>query len=171
MRTRIRKQNEEEIAEANVLPVMNVMFLLIPALLLAMETASMAGIAVTAPRTSSLPGPETATPKDPLNLKISVNADGFVLEAEGQTLDPIAATRDPDGSTRYDFAALEATARELKATAPDEVKVRITAENDVEYANIIAAMDALRGSDCKLAAAGEEAGAGCYFWAPVIDSY
>ena len=37
-----RKKMEEEEIQANLLPVMNIMFLLIPALLMAMEFASMA---------------------------------------------------------------------------------------------------------------------------------
>jgi biopolymer transport protein ExbD len=164
MRTRIRKNEEVEVT-------VNTLCLLIPPRWLAMETASMAAISVTAPRTSTLPGADDPTTKEKLGVKVRVNSDGFVVEAQGQALDPISATRRADGSTRYDFAALEATARELKATAPEEIRVRVTAENDVEYADLIAAMDALRGSDCKLGGAGEEASPDCYFWAPVIESH
>lgn len=171
MRTRIRKNKDDEIVEPNVLPVMNVMFLLIPALLLAMETASMASISVTAPRTSNLPSPETATPAKDLHFKVQINSDGFALEAEGQPLDPIVATYQSDGTSIYDFAALEASARELKSTAPEHIKVEITAERDIEYGVLISAMDALRGTDCKLAGTGEVAPKACYFWAPIIESH
>jgi biopolymer transport protein ExbD len=157
--------------EANVLPVMNVMFLLIPALLLAMETASMAAINVQAPRSSPLPSPTTTTPKDKPSLKVQLNTDGIVLEVEDHKMDPIFATREADGSTTYDFAALEGKAKELKLQFPDDPKVRISAEMDVEYADLIGAMDALRGTDCKTAGEGEDVGKNCYFWAPTIDSY
>ena len=45
-----RKKFEEEEIEANLLPVMNVMFLMIPALLMAMEFAQMASINVSPPK-------------------------------------------------------------------------------------------------------------------------
>ena len=45
-----RKKFEEEEIEANMLPVMNVMFLMIPALLMAMEFAQMASINVSPPK-------------------------------------------------------------------------------------------------------------------------
>ena len=171
MQTRIRNNPDDEIVRPNLLPVMNVMFLLIPALLLAMETASMASISVTPPRTSNLPSPKTTTPATDLRFKVQINSDGFALEAGGQPLDPIVATSAGDGASVYDYAALEASARELKNTAPEQIKVEISAEQDIEYGVLISAMDALRGSDCKLAGAGEEAPKGCYFWAPVIESH
>ena len=172
MRFRNKSQTpDDEPAEANVLPVMNVMFLLIPALLLAMETASMAGIRVHAPRSSPAPSPTTTTQKDDIGLKVRVNQDAIVIEAQGHSFAPLAAIQRPDGSHSYDFAALEATAKELKAQVPQDARVRISAENDVEYQHIIAAMDALRGTDCKSHAAGETVPAECLFWAPTIDAY
>ena len=46
-----RKQSKEpeEVTQADLLPVMNIMFLLIPALLMAMEFAQMAAITVVPP--------------------------------------------------------------------------------------------------------------------------
>ena len=53
-----RSEGEIEVEEANVLPVMNIMFLLIPALLLAMEVASMAAIVVSPPKFAAAPPKE-----------------------------------------------------------------------------------------------------------------
>ena len=47
---RKKKDQEIPVEEANVLPVMNIMFLLIPALLLAMEVASMPASSTACPR-------------------------------------------------------------------------------------------------------------------------
>jgi biopolymer transport protein ExbD len=43
---RKKKADDDENTDPNVLPVMNIMFLMIPALLLAMEIAKMAAVAV-----------------------------------------------------------------------------------------------------------------------------
>ena len=50
MARRRKKNAEEGEVEANLIPVMNVMFLLIPALLLAMEVARFAAINVSPPK-------------------------------------------------------------------------------------------------------------------------
>jgi hypothetical protein len=82
------KKFEEEEIQANLLPVMNIMFLLIPALLLAMEFASMASINVSPPRFTT-DKTEDTKPDDPpkvkpLNLKVFVMEDGYRVSADGQ---------------------------------------------------------------------------------------
>ena len=82
-----KKKFEEEDVQANLLPVMNIMFLLIPALLLAMEFASMASINVSPPKFSSTPSepkPEEEKKEKPLNLKVFVMEDGYRVSADGQ---------------------------------------------------------------------------------------
>jgi biopolymer transport protein ExbD len=120
-----RKQFEEEEVQANLLPVMNIMFLLIPALLLAMEFASMASINVSPPRfTRDTTDPKPVDPsKKPLNLKVFVLEDGFRVSADGQQ-EGVEAGKAQDSSAptialakpwtplniyhRYDYVALEA---------------------------------------------------------------
>ena len=83
-----RKKHEEiEVEEANVLPVMNIMFLLIPALLLAMEVASMAAISVSPPKFSAAPSEKKEQEKKDekqLKLKIFIMEDGFRVSAADQ---------------------------------------------------------------------------------------
>jgi biopolymer transport protein ExbD len=170
---RKKKSAEAPVVEANVLPVMNVMFLLIPALLLAMEVASMAAITVVPPRdTSSVTNPQPTEPN--LELKVRVASDGFWVTVNEQLAKPT-----PEGPTvarigeeEYDYAALEATARDMKAAHPEESSVYVTAEADVPLSVIVGTMDALRGSDCELASvpAGHEPPADCLFWRPVVQS-
>src|SRR5690606_18612085 len=137
---RFKKNEEIPVEEANVLPVMNIMFLLIPALLLAMEVASMAAIAVSPPKFSAAPSEkkeEDKEEKKQLKLKVHVMEDGFRISAAdqqegaeaGKEQDSNAPTiplmRDTAGcqaaetlffggprSGCYDFAALEAKAKE-----------------------------------------------------------
>jgi biopolymer transport protein ExbD len=81
-----RKKFEEEEIEANLLPVMNVMFLMIPALLMAMEFAQMASINVSPPKFAAAAQQKEEQKKDekPLNLKVFVMEDGFRVSADGQ---------------------------------------------------------------------------------------
>ena len=185
-----RKKEQEEVEEANVLPVMNIMFLLIPALLLAMEVASMAAIAVSPPKFSAAPSKEKPEePKEkPLKLKVFIMEDGFRVSAAdqqegaaaGQSADsqkptiPLAKPGAPlDDFERYDYSALEAKAKEYKATAPHETVVTISAENTIPMQVLVSTMDAMRGTDCKLIGAiegGEEVPPECMFYQPIVEA-
>ncbi|MBZ5714350.1 biopolymer transporter ExbD [Nannocystis pusilla] len=165
-----RKPPEEETVQADLLPVMNIMFLLIPALLLAMEFASMAQISVAVPRTVS---DVTARPKDPgqpeLGFKVAIGRDGFRTRSGGADAGPGTI---PLSGGAYDYAALAAAARDLKQLFPTESTVTITAEGDVPMDVLVRTIDVLRGDSCKLGgwARGEQPGDGCLFWTPVIES-
>ena len=169
------KRNQESVAPPNVLPVMNVMFLLIPALLLAMEVASMSAITVTPPKIRNAKGPAAPPTTAQLDYRVHIMADGFKTEFSGQELAAADGPTIPRESAvgeegdGYDYAALEAQAAELKTAHVEHTIVTISAEGDVPLSTVIATMDALRGSDCKLSA-GEEAMDACLFWQPVVSS-
>lgn len=159
---------EEQQVEADLLPVMNVMFLLIPALLLAMEFASMATIPVSPPRLSNnVVGQPTPPPGERLEFKVMIARDGFQTSTSGTT-----AARIPLDGSEYDYAALTAAARQLKHGFPSENGVTITAEGDVPMDVLVRTLDALRGDGCKLSGylKGEQPDAACLFWSPVIES-
>ncbi len=181
---------EEEEIQANLLPVMNIMFLLIPALLLAMEFASMASVNVAPPRITSNPTdlePDDPPKVKPLNLKVFVMEEGFRVSADGQQ-DGAEAGKAVDSSKptialarpgaplgdydRYDYAALEASIKHYKTLAPDETIVTISAESRIPMQSMIYTMDALAGRDCKIGKArrGEAVPDDCYFWQPVLEA-
>jgi len=185
-----RKKYKEEEIVANLLPVMNIMFLLIPALLMAMEFASMAAINVSPPKFAAAAAQENKEEKKdekPLNLKVFVMEDGFRVSADGQQegaeagksqdskaptiglAKPGAPMNDYD---RYDYAALEAKAKSYKSLFPNEVVVTISAESAIPMQVLITTMDALTGRMCKLAKAlkgGEKLPDDCYFWQPIVE--
>lgn len=185
-----RKKYEEEEIVANLLPVMNIMFLLIPGLLMAMEFASMASINVSPPKFSSAPSepkPEEDVKKEkPLNLKVFIMEDGYRVSADGQqegaeagkaadskapTI-PLAKAGAPlTDYERYDYAALEETAKKYKSLFPTEQIVTISAEAKIPMQALIYTMDALTGRSCKLSkvAKGEGIPPECYFWQPVVE--
>jgi len=176
--------------EANLLPVMNVMFLLIPALLLAMEVARFAAINVVPPKyaaTAETKEPEKKPEEEPLNLKIFIMEDGFRVSASGQqagaeagretdSTRPSIALAKPSAPlndfSRYDYAALEAKATEYKRLFPHETVATISAENSIPLQVLTSTMDALRGSKCTLLAASKsgQIPEDCLFWQPIIDA-
>lgn len=187
---RKKKKMEEAEVEANLIPVMNIMFLLIPALLLAMEVARFASINVSPPKFAAKSEDKDEKKKDekPLNLKVFIMEDGYRVSASGQQSGAEAGksadSNKPtiplanSGSTlddfeRYDYAALETKVTELKRLFPHETVVTISAENSIPLQSLVKTMDALRGSNCKLGAAfanNEEVPPECLFWQPIVEA-
>ena len=184
-----KKRKEEDPDDPNLIPIMNVMLLLIPALLLAMEVASFAAISVTPPRFAAQADQKKEDKKEeePLNLKVFIMEDGYRVSAQGQQQGAEAgkaadSTRptiplanpggNPDDYSRYDYAALEAQAKKYKQLFPHETVVTISAENSVHMQVLVSTMDALRGTDCRMLKAlqGEEIPPECYFWQPVVEA-
>jgi len=185
-----KKAAEEGEVEANLLPVMNVMFLLIPALLLAMEVARFAAVNVTPPKfAASADQKKEKEEKDkPLNLKVFILEDGYRISASnqmqgadaGKSADaskptiPLAkkGSNDLNDFERYDYAKLGAEAKKYKDLFKHETVVTISAENTIPMQVLINTMDAMRGTDCKLLKAmqGETVPEECLFWQSIVEA-
>lgn len=157
----------DAVVSADLLPVMNIMFLLIPALLLAMEFASMAQIQVSPPRFGGEPTAANTPDQPRLEYKVMIRSDGFAPRTQSGAMAEI-----PLRSGELDFEALAATSRQLKSAHPHEVSVTVTAEGDVPMDKLVQTLDTLRGDGCKLAGVqrGEQPTVQCLFFAPVIES-
>lgn len=165
-----KRKPEEAAVEADLLPVMNIMFLLIPALLMAMEFASMAQLQLAVPRNFNQPSARPSAPTAPeFEFKVAIGRDGFETRSGGAAVGPATIPRLGDD---YDWAALAAAARDLKRMFPAETSVTVTAEGDVPMDVLVRTLDVLRGDGCKLGAwaRGEAPDDACLFWAPVIES-
>ena len=188
---RRKKQEIEGEVEANLLPVMNIMFLLIPALLLAMEIAAMAAINVSPPKFAASANQNKKTDKKeekPLDLKVFIMEDGYRVSASGQqegadagksadskrpTIPLAKAGADLEDYERYDYAALEAKAKEYKSLFPNDVTVKISAEANIPMQVVVSSMDALAGTTCKIGKtikSGEQPPDDCYFWQPIVEA-
>ncbi|MCA9690100.1 MAG: biopolymer transporter ExbD [Nannocystaceae bacterium] len=180
-----KRDGSDDTVEANLIPIMNIMFLMIPALLLAMEFASMAGINVSPPRFTDRSTTSDPPPAEPeLNFQVTILSDGFKTTAAGNPMGegsgPSIPLRvgDPDRfagelADSHDYAALSAAARELKLSHPGESRVTITAEGDVPMQTLVRTIDALRGETCKLGkaqTAGERVPDDCMFWQPIVSA-
>ncbi|MEC7751144.1 MAG: biopolymer transporter ExbD [Myxococcota bacterium] len=90
-------QEEEEMEEPNLIPVMNLVMLLIPVLLMTTAFFEVAVINVAAPKVQSGPAPDEP-PKDDkpkLNLTVVIGNDGFKVCAYGGCLGPGGAPPEP----------------------------------------------------------------------------
>jgi len=165
-----RKKLEEATTEASLIPIMSCMFLLIPALLLAMEVAPHASVPVNAPRHAATPNPDPDPEPAVRNFAVRISADGFSTArgTPGPDIDiPLLA-----GASSHDYDTLESKAQQAFAQHPTQFVVSLSAEGDVELATLVRTMDALRGRDCSLDGViqGEAPGDACYFWDVVIQS-
>jgi hypothetical protein len=155
----LRRSKDAATQSADMLPVMNIMFLLIPALLLSMEVASMASIAVSPPNFTVSPTTEkTDPPEKPTSLRIRVYEDGFGIELKGgrdsgtaaasatassgpsiPLASPGAALDDP---ARWDYAALTARVGELRPLLEEGANLEISAEPQIVMQVLVSTIDA-----------------------------
>ncbi len=152
---RRRRDKSEGTQEHSLLPIMNIMLLLVPALLLAMEVARMAAIAVVPPRVGPGVTGDDPTPLD-APLRVFVAEDGFVVavgEAPGERIPLAQPVTTPGELAGYDFAALEARARRVRDVHPTG-GLHVDAEGSIPLQTLVATLDALRGSECQPSAIG-----------------
>ena len=150
----------------------------------------MAAIVVSPPKFAAAPPKEDQKKEEekekPLKLKVFIMEEGYRIQASGQQ-DGAEAGKEVDSSKptiplakpgapmteydRYDYAKLEAKAKEYKARAKNEQIVTISAVNTIPMQVLVQTMDALRGTECKLMKAKDgEVPPECYFWQPIIEA-
>jgi biopolymer transport protein TolR len=150
----LKPKEEDEAGELNIVPYLDILMNLIIFMLL-----SMAGIATVGMVNVNAPAygraaPDSAEPQPPLLLTVAIARRGFFLAATGGVLPgqeaaelapagagPTVSTK-ADGS--YDYVALTARLKEVKAAFPAQSKVVITAEPGTPYEVLISTMDASR---------------------------
>lgn len=154
-RRKLRPKEHEETGELNIIPYLDIMMNLIMFMLLSITGFAMLGIInVTSPSYGPSAG-AVVNPSDkpPLTLTVAIsNAQGkagFFIAATGAVLpgvgsDPNAPTIPKKGAD-FDYAALEAKMKEIKASFPTETKLIISADPTVEYSVLVHTMDATRG--------------------------
>ena len=149
-------RGEEKIPPLNIIPVMNLMIILIPALLLMASFVQLAVINVAAPQIGSGDPQERDQEDDepPLNLTITVTELGFTIAGSGAVLPGEGEEGGPTipmlPTGEYDFEGLTNKLVELKDNFPDEDQVIINAEDDIKYKTLIEVMDSSREDDGRL---------------------
>ena len=155
---KVRPKEEEESGELNIIPYLDILMNLIIFILLSMTGLATFGILnVNAPNYGA--GASAANDpnqKPPLLLTVAISKKGYYVAATGGVLgggeapQPGAARGEgaptipklADGTP--DYAALTNKMKEIKASFPDESKVILAAETDVQYECLVMTMDAVR---------------------------
>ena len=139
--------------ELNIVPFLDIVVNLIMFLL--MVTSSVAfysQVEAQLPSYGSGRGTRTQENANPLNLSVNLTANGIIVAGSGGKLVPgcgststgrvITVPRVAGGA--YDWSALRECAQRVKGQFPDERRVTISAEDTIEYQQVIHAMDAVR---------------------------
>ena len=147
-----RGHGVEDLEDLNLIPIMNLIVILIPALLLTAAFVQLAVINVSAPQIGS--GVAQTKPPDtqhkPLNLTIAVTDQGFTIAGTGGVLgdkSKDAGPTIPKLGEKYDYAGLTKKLSEIKQAFPDDNKVIISADPKIRYDVIVKVMDASRETD------------------------
>jgi biopolymer transport protein ExbD len=146
------KEHDESGGELNIIPYLDIMMNLIMFMLLSITGFAVLGMLnVTAPSYSGAVANPTPTQPDKPQLLLTVGisrkgffiaATGAVVAAAGGDKDAPSVPRTPDG--KYDFAGLNKKMMEVKAAFPQESRVILVADPDVEYGDLVKTMDATR---------------------------
>jgi len=153
---KLKVSEEEHAGELNIVPYLDILMNLIIFMLLSMTGLLTFGVVdVSAPSygagASANPG---ESDKPPLLLTVAVGKGGFFVAATGAVLPGQTEPSAPPGqgaptiaktaAGEYDYTALTAKMKEVKAAFPQETKVIIAAESDTTYETLVATMDATR---------------------------
>jgi biopolymer transport protein TolR len=144
----------EVVGELNIIPFLDIVVNLIMFLLVTAEfMVLISQIESDLPKLASSRsqgGGEVATP---LNLNVTITETGVLVSGSGGKLAPGCANIDASGSRsitvprkgkEYDWNGLTACAARIKAQFVDEQTVTISADPEVQYEYVVAAMDAMR---------------------------
>jgi biopolymer transport protein TolR len=154
-RTTVHDPDPSEMAgELNIVPFLDVVVNIIIFLLATTQAVmAIAEIEAQLPQTGRSVGSASADPTSTLNLSVTITRNGVIVGASGGFLAPGCESRAPQGGItvsaaggRYDWTALTQCARRVKSEFAEERKVILSADPDIEFEHVIAAMDALRSN-------------------------
>lgn len=148
--------------DVDLIPVLSCMFLLIPALLLAMEAANWSSIPVSPPKFANQGEHERPTHEQP-RLAVEVREDGFAVTLGRGGLPAVVGLEGEDG-----LDGLRSAAEGIKASYPSLENVYLSAEGTIPLQTLVETMDVLRGSTCSLLP-GEDPSS-CLFPGVIIDA-
>ena len=173
LRTKLRKIREhgeemaEEGGELNLIPYLDIVTNVIMFMLATTTFAAALGdVNVSSPTTTSVSQtntPPDPTPKNDLNLTVSISDKGFTIAASGAVLyqgfsfdaagnlvatpGNVLPTIPKTAKGEFDYDLLAKKMQEIKRspTAAGETKVIINANANILYENVVAVLDACRG--------------------------
>ena len=137
-----QRRESEELGEPEILPMMNVLFMLVMVLMGMSAFLPLGVISTEAPKLGGA-GPGGAPLKEELNLTVVMLKAGMNIVMRGSTGISLP-TIEVDGKQVYDFAALTQSLIEIKKQYPEEIHITIAPDSNVVFNDIIHTMDASR---------------------------
>jgi len=134
---------EEETAEINLVPYMDIVTNIIIFLLASVvQQVPLGNINVSSPTIGGAGAAADTEPEPPpLNLTVTVAANGFIVAGSGAVIPPIPKL--PNG--QYDFDGLNNKLSEIKKEiAHGETKATFNADSYVPYEMVVKTLDAMR---------------------------
>ena len=144
----------EMVGELNIVPFLDIVVNLIMFLLATSEMVLLISqIQSDLPKISRGRSKSNEDVSTPLNLNVTVTDAGVLVSGSGGKLAPGCTSIDPAGSRSitvprktkdYDWPGLTECVQKIKAQFKDEDTVTVSADPQVQYEHIVAAMDAVR---------------------------
>ncbi|MAQ14057.1 MAG: hypothetical protein CMN30_04580 [Sandaracinus sp.] len=138
--------------ELNIIPFLDIVVNLIMFLLMITSSiAFYAQVEASLPTYSSGGVGRRASDEPQLNLSVFVTPNGVTVTGSGGKLAPGCSTTStgdvltvPKRSGSYDWESLRNCVATVKQEFPDETRVTVSADNLVEFQDVVSAMDAVR---------------------------
>lgn len=133
---------EEETGEINLVPYMDIVTNIIIFLLASVvHNVALGNINASSPTFSQSGGGVSDTPEEkPLNLTVTITANGFIVAASGGQRPNIPKL--PNNA--YDFDALTKELTDIKKEFPNETRATFNADAYIPYEMVVKTLDAMR---------------------------
>src|SRR5690606_24110367 len=156
-RTKVHEPGVDELDdELNIVPFLDIVINLIMFLLMTISTAAFFNQIDTSLPKLGAGGAKGAQQENPLNLTVTVTAEGIALTGSNGKILPgcrefttsgrvVTVPNTPSGT--FDWKGLTACAAKIKETFADEQRVTVSADPAVAYQSLVDAMDAVRDDE------------------------
>ncbi|MCC6877120.1 MAG: biopolymer transporter ExbD [Sandaracinaceae bacterium] len=142
----------EASGELNIVPFLDIVVNIIMFLLATTQAVlAIAQLDAQLPTLGRRAGGATDTPSSTLNLSVTLTRNGIIVSGSGGKLAPGCAEMQsgrvitvPMRNNRFDWEGLTTCARRVKSEFQDEDKVILSADPEIEFEHVVAAMDAMR---------------------------
>lgn len=150
-----KKKRIEEAEDVNLVPIMNLVTILIPFLLMAVQFVSLAVIDSTLPALGE-PIPQDPTDEKPLGLNVAVTDEGYMVSGTSDLLQGEEGGEGPAGVTipcevagcpnpeSYNIRELRNLLNDVKDEYENEENVILVPQSQISYEVLVITMDATR---------------------------
>lgn len=143
------KAKDEDVADIDVTSFMNLMIVLVPVLLLSMTFTQTTVLEIKLPE---LTGGGIASDDPQSKLEVEITAEGMKVYYPENTLIQDVPMIQVEEGMGYDFTQLSLVLQAIKIKVPEKQDILLRSEFDINYQDIVAAMDTLKSYKTVVAA-------------------